>query len=263
MSSAVITLYGMSKFFSMRNDDLFKNLVLPVGIDKETLISNIIMRGAEFEVLYSDAYFFQEVIGPWSNKWNRTFTKWIDALNIEYSPLENYDRFEEWDETDSGNVHNTAVNVLNDSITETGQVTAENSDTLTLNSTRTNNDTSNVDSTTDTKISAFNSAIMEPNTTDIVDSSTVNTGSEVNNGSNVNEGLLTTDTTNTTNALKNSTLNDDTEHNKTNKRVGRAHGNIGVTTSQQMLEAELKLAYWNIYEHITDIFLSEFIIPIY
>ena len=44
---------------------------------------------------------------------------------------------------------------------------------------------------------------------------------------------------------------------------GRIHGNIGVTTSQQMLEAELKIAEWNIYEHITDLFLSEFIIPIY
>ena len=44
---------------------------------------------------------------------------------------------------------------------------------------------------------------------------------------------------------------------------GRIHGNVGVTTSQQMLEAELSLAEWNLYEHITDLFLSEFVIPIY
>ena len=44
---------------------------------------------------------------------------------------------------------------------------------------------------------------------------------------------------------------------------GRIHGNIGVTTSQQMLQAELDIAEWNIYEHITDLFLTEFVIPIY
>lgn len=44
---------------------------------------------------------------------------------------------------------------------------------------------------------------------------------------------------------------------------GRVHGNIGVTTSQQMLEAELNLGYWNVYEKITELFLKEFVVPIY
>lgn len=43
----------------------------------------------------------------------------------------------------------------------------------------------------------------------------------------------------------------------------RLFGNIGVTTSQQMLQSELDIAQWNIYDHITDLFLSEFIIPVY
>lgn len=49
----------------------------------------------------------------------------------------------------------------------------------------------------------------------------------------------------------------------TNIRRGRAYGNIGVTTSQQMLQAELDVAYWNLYEHIADIFITEFLIPVY
>ena len=44
---------------------------------------------------------------------------------------------------------------------------------------------------------------------------------------------------------------------------GRTHGNIGVTTSQQMLEAELKISKWNIYEEITNLFLNEFVIYTY
>lgn len=48
------------------------------------------------------------------------------------------------------------------------------------------------------------------------------------------------------------------------KRTGRAHGNIGVTSlSQLFVEYQKNTATWNIYEKITDIFLAEFIIPVF
>ena len=46
-------------------------------------------------------------------------------------------------------------------------------------------------------------------------------------------------------------------------RKGRAHGNIGVTTSQQMLQAEWDVAKLNIYEEAADLFLTEFCIYTY
>ena len=46
-------------------------------------------------------------------------------------------------------------------------------------------------------------------------------------------------------------------------RTGRAYGNIGVTTSQQMLEAELNLQEWNLYQHMIDLFKTELLMPIY
>lgn len=46
-------------------------------------------------------------------------------------------------------------------------------------------------------------------------------------------------------------------------RNGHTYGNIGVTTSQAMLKAELDIAEWNIYEHIKDLFMQEFCIMIY
>lgn len=49
----------------------------------------------------------------------------------------------------------------------------------------------------------------------------------------------------------------------TEKWNRRAYGNIGVTTSQQMLEAELTISEWNLYDHISDVFLREFCIPVY
>lgn len=61
--------------------------------------------------------------------------------------------------------------------------------------------------------------------------------------------------------------NQDSEGNSTGTtvtdRTGRTHGNIGVTTSQAMLEAELNIAKWNLLNHIADVFKQEFCIAVY
>jgi len=49
----------------------------------------------------------------------------------------------------------------------------------------------------------------------------------------------------------------------TNTHEGRLYGNIGVTTSQQMLQSELNLGYWNIYNEIANLFSTEYCIRIY
>lgn len=43
---------------------------------------------------------------------------------------------------------------------------------------------------------------------------------------------------------------------------GRVHGNIGVTTSQQMLLAELDVDRFNIYDEIAIIFMREFVLAL-
>ena len=47
-----------------------------------------------------------------------------------------------------------------------------------------------------------------------------------------------------------------------NVHTGRVHGNIGVTTSQQMIHAEYELYLLNLYDEIADLFLKEFVIPV-
>lgn len=49
----------------------------------------------------------------------------------------------------------------------------------------------------------------------------------------------------------------------TTTHEGRLYGNIGVTTSQQMLQSELDLGYWNIYNEIANLFSTEYCIRIY
>lgn len=50
---------------------------------------------------------------------------------------------------------------------------------------------------------------------------------------------------------------------RSNVHSAHIHGNIGVTTAPAMLREFFEISGWNIYEHITDVFLQEFIIPVY
>ena len=207
MASAKMTLIGMNIFMLNMNDDLFLNLTLPEGLDKQTLTDNILLRGGEFEVLYSNPTAMQSLIGIWSRREQATFKRWVSALAIEYAPLENYDRIEHWtDETD-------------------GTGSSDSSGSVNT----TSNDTSEL-----TK-SAYDQSTYSPY------EKTINDGTV---------GTTSSDSTDTE-------MSSDSEHN------GRIHGNIGVTTSQQMLEAELNIGYWNVYTKITELFLQEFTIPVY
>ena len=232
MSTMKVTLLGLQHYLLNLEDDLFKNLTLPDGINKDTLTDNILLRGADFEVLYSDPYFVQDAIGLWARKWNRTFQKWVDALAIEYSPLENYDRKEDWSDTLNRGLKTNARR-------DSGNTkTFDNTDTTTPGTTITE----------ETQVSAYDSSSYQPSQQ--VTTSPTGDGDVLAHAGTIKD------------EYGEGTSGSETENSKT-VRDGRIHGNIGVTTSQQMLEAELKIAEWNLYEHITDLFLEEFVIPIY
>lgn len=207
MASSKLTLIGMNQFMLNMNMDLFSELTLPEGLNKQTLTDNILLTGGEFEVLYSDPVALQSFIGIWSRKQQPTFERWVKALSIDYAPLENYDRNEYWTDHTEG----------------TGSSGSEGS-----------SDTTTGD-TSELQKSAYDQSTYSPY------EKTINDGSV---------GTTTSDSTST-----------EMENDATHR--GRVHGNIGVTTSQQMLEAELNLGYWNVYEKITELFLKEFVIPIY
>lgn len=275
MSIAKITIIGFNNYLTNLNDDLFEYLTVPEGIDKDTLINNILLRGAEFEVLYSDPYFFKNMIGVWSNKWQRTMERWINALNIDYNPLENYDRYEDWEDNTSKlssqhakNDASSNKNLMSQNLKTDDTTTHE---TASKNENAVSSDISASDgsgNTTNTR-SAFDSDIYQPH--DKSESST--------QGNNLSNALTSaagnTDTnTSLTGETKNANIETGSDAqtgsassnaiDKSNGiHTGRLHGNIGVTTSQQMLESELKISRWNIYEEITNLFLNEFCIYLY
>lgn len=327
MGAAKITLFSFAKYMNDIDDDLFSRMTLPSGIDKDVLTDNILLRGGEFEVIYSDPFFLQKSIRIWSSKWYRTFEKWVNALNIDYSPLENYDRIETFKDIvdkDSNNLR-TLNNEDKRTLDNEDKRTLDNEDKRTndhidtqthsaLNKTvnddtnlqkhNNNNKTTNdaqdkrtldTETISETTVSAFDSSSYQPSnkvvtnedgtitddhtgtimenqtgvTADEHKGVTTDTGSGILKDSHTgtitdnHTGTVTDNHTGTVTDNHTGTIKDALKDDTVTTHYGRTHGNIGVTTSQQLLESELEIAKWNLYEHITDIFLEEFIIPIY
>lgn len=241
MASSTMSLIGLYNYYP----DLFKFLTVPEQIDKETLIDTILLRSGEFEVLYPDPEFLELSIGAWSRKWTPTFNRWVNALSIKYDPLENYDRNEEWEDTNTGT----------QTTTNTGTQTSVGSGYEDSVRTGSEKDEADNGSTTENQVSAYDSSTYTPKDKTIFDTDQTNTHTYTD----VKDTHTLHDLTSTrTDDLSAERTDDLTAHHE-----GRVHGNIGVTTSQQMLTSELDLGYWNIYEKITDLFLTEFVLPIY
>lgn len=203
MSSATMTILGLYRFGEYNQQDLFQNIKIPTGIDRQDLIDNILEQGAAFEILYPDFEYLQFSIGAWSKRWYRTMEKWLKALNVQYDPLNNYDRHEEWTDNDKVSGKTETVAGVNTTGQDELSVTAYDSDQY------------------HNKEKAESSGTSE------------STGSSETN----------TDGTST--------------------HSGHLYGNIGVTTSQEMLREELDVQKFNLIQQITDLFLTEFCIMVY
>lgn len=188
---AHLSLTAIEQYLNQSGGSMFNGIPLPPAINKTTLVNTILERAIDFETIYPDADYLKFSVPLFFKRHLQTFTKWSEALNIEYNPLENYDRHEQFE--NSGNVTGSS----DETGTNTGKVTAYDSETL-----KTNDEQTSID-------------------------------------------------------------HSDTEGHTSGRGTSYIHGNIGVTTSQQMLQAELDVRRFNIYEQITDLFVEHFCLLVY
>lgn len=188
------------------DESLFDNLVLPEGIDKDTLVNNLLLDTVSQEVLYADPDIMKQAIGIWSKKELPVWQRLKDTLDIRgtYNPIYNYDRNEE---------------ITNDH---------------TSNTTESENHNTNKGTDT-TKVSqgSFNSN----------DLTQVNQQDNILGSGNDENGRDTFTGDHTFNA--------------------HLYGNIGVTTTQQMIREELSIDEINILDYIIDSFKNRFILSVY
>lgn len=99
MTMARISLLGLEKYAKAQGESLFSGLSFPsdlTNIDRDTLINNILLDAADFEILYPNPDMLRQAITLWSMKNQETFKRLYTALFAEYNPIENYDRYESY-----------------------------------------------------------------------------------------------------------------------------------------------------------------------
>ncbi len=234
MPQSKITLIGMEQYLNPEHS-LFEELTLPEGIDKDTLIGAIILRCQEFELLYSNPEFMIQAVKVWGMKNYWTFDRWVKLINKEYDPLYNKDYHE-----DISDIHYGQYN-------KSGSDSSSGSSSGSSDYTRTDN---LANSSTDTHSEkAYNDSDFVGTTQD--DTSGTNTGTQRNAGT-------------TSESVSNQSSNSESGgDNYTNTHTSHGYGNIGVTAAQILFMKETEVAAWNMYEHMADLFASEFCLMIY
>lgn len=264
MSHTTLTIPALYDYAKNHlNIDIFSGLTVPTAIDRDALIDCFLHRSAPFECVYPEPLYMQSAISTWAKVHARTFQKWVDALAIAYDPLNNYDRTEEMQESGMEARNRNHDNNINDNEFEASNGSVDRSGKNTASTVGATNDKTKIESTTTNSVSAFDSSGWSNADKSVVGSETNADGSSMQTTS----GSDSDSTTSNDSRMNSKAVSDKGTDNEsalnTVQRKLRAFGNIGVTTSQQMLQSELEVAAWNLYEHITDLFLDEFCVLLY
>lgn len=282
-----LSILGLYNF----DNRVFSEMAFPSGfseVDKNTVIGNILGECAELEILFPNWDTCRAMIGMWSkiniSVWDRIFT----AANLEYNPIENYNRTEtetitgDLTETHSGN----DVNRLSgqdvqaasgsDTLTNSGTDTVVESGADRLSGTRTNTQTNGGTDTSTNSVAAYDSnTLLAHDKSELVHGHTVSDSESVSNTTTYGKqdatsyGHVETTAHGKTETLthgKTETLTHGEQITHDNETTKESHisGNIGVTTSQQMLEQEIEVAAkLNVMQMIVNSFKERFCILVY
>ena len=184
------------------DNSIFNLFVVPDGMDKELIINNILLECAEMEIIYPEPDIMKNAIGLWSNKQLESWERMYKAMQLEYDPIYNYDRFEEWRDSNTATTHSNTNSNLNRK------------------------------GSTKHQVNAFNSGITDSNIDSIDNTDTDNTNTNSNNSA-------------------------------IGAHSGHLYGNIGVTTSQQMLQSEIDISKFIVADYIIDQFKERFCLLVY
>lgn len=173
----------------------------------------------------------------------------------------------------TGTVSNSGTNSRTANTTENGtellQVQAFNESALTDSEKKTTNQTQNVtengtaDTTETTDMTVNTTVNGTQNNTETTDMGTVTTvaGTDTNTQTTTAGGTNSGTTAGHSTDTSNGTNDTDSVHFSSHK--ARMYGNIGVTTTQQMIEQERSIALFDLFSVIINDFKSEFCILIY
>lgn len=246
----MLTLTQLSNLASNENIDMWAGLQLPADspMDRDVLINTIIEHCGLNIPVYSDPFVMSNAIALWSAKNQYTFEHVGKIYEASYSPIENYDRYE-----DMSTNHNRA---LKDDTKSSGKKSELNTVASNTGENKTT-EHSGKDSTVDeSKTSAYDSSTYQPenyNTTDLTHGEKITENGNVNNSGNSRK-----------NSESSSTTNKGVTENENTTQKNHIRGNIGVTTAMAMEREEMDyIANYNPYTFLSGLFENELTLFVY
>lgn len=215
------------------DNSIFDNFTPPedpdgVAVDEQLIIDHIIYKYGDAPLMTPDPVVMKYYIGAWSERKKPLWDRFYAAVLKDYNPIENYNRTEKHK---TKNTHGHKI-TTDDDLTHGETVTTDDNVTHGL--------------TTESKISADDSSTYQP------DSQISNSGTDYHH---IGEGHTGKDERDITETHSGTDL-EEIESN--------ISGNIGVTTSQQMLGSEIDLIpRLDLIDFIADDFHNEFNLLVY
>lgn len=100
------------------DNDLFNDIILPEGIDHDTVVNTILSESALNTPMYPEHDLFKMMIQNFFRKYYNNFDRYNRAMNEEYTPIENYHKTDERTISDNvnkvQNLDGKQVNSLNE-----------------------------------------------------------------------------------------------------------------------------------------------------
>ena len=220
-------------------------------VDKDVFVNKLLLDTAELEVLYPDAYIFKTAIKYWSAAEVQNWNKLYDTTVLDYNPICNKNGTVT--ETEKHSKNNNYTDVTDGKIAD-HSVTKGNQNTETSGNEKTNttNNTNEKD-----YVFGFNSEnAAQSGQTVTDDTGRTNTDRSENIKTN-NSANTDATTTNNTNFKHDEKENIDREYTRTEQ------GNIGITTTQQMINEEREVDKFNLMDYIIDRFKQRFCLLVY
>ena len=236
---AVVDLIGMYNY----DNTVLDLMQIPEALDRESFIDNLLMETAEMELLYNNVGFLKQAIGSWSKKNITVWNSLYDTTQYDYNPIWNKD----------GHTIETETRDLAGT-----DHTTDNTDRLdNLQDKETRNlkykETRDLDDETLESVYGFNSSseapankIKEDHTgTDTIDY----TGTDTNDHTGRQDIDRTFD--------KATTDTGTVTHERTEQ------GNIGITSTQQLIQEQREVVKLNLMDIIIKDFIQRFCIGVY
>lgn len=220
-------------------------------VDKDVFVNKLLLDTAELEILYPDADIFKTAIKYWTAAEVQNWNKLYDTTVLKYNPIWNKD----------GTVTEIEKHVKNNNYTDvTDGKIADHSVTKGNQNTETSgNEKTNTTNNTNEKdyVFGFNSeSAAQSGQTVTDDTGRTNTDRSENIKTN-NSANTDATTTNNTNFKHDEKENIDREYTRTEQ------GNIGITTTQQMINEEREVDKFNLMDYIIDRFKQRFCLLVY